>query len=504
MNIFSSKENLTGKRIHFVGIKGTGCAAFCEILKQTGAIITGSDVDEVFYTDKVLEKINVKPSLFSAQNITREIDTVIHSSAYTDENCEIARAKELGIPLLLYTEALGLYSRLYTGVGISGVHGKTSTTSFIGALLKSLPLKAQVLSGSLIKGFSQNGEDSCTFTSPAFTEGNEEKFFVAETCEYKRHFMSFSPKIIILTSVESDHQDFYPTLESIRSAFIDYACLLPKGGILLYSADDEGALFVARETRKRRSDISFIPYGEKAEGDFHVTIHEAKNGYNRFFMDEIGEVKLKMPGRHMARNAACALTLASLLMKKCNLSIKSYESAVKTSLENFSGLKRRSEVINSFSFRHSSLVIMDDYAHHPTAIKTTLQGLRDFYKDYVIIADFMSHTYSRTLALFTEFAESFDFADVLILNKIYASAREKHADCEDVAKRLFLLTKQTREKKTFFFPEPLDSFETAKNEIEENLRASRNVLFITLGAGDNWKLSYKIAEFFSSQDLAKR
>lgn len=499
MRIFSSLESLKGKRIHFVGIKGTGCAAFAEILTTSGARVSGSDVNEIFYTDTVLKQIGITPLTFDSKNITADIELVIHSSAYNEENEEIARAKELKIPTILYTEALGLYSALHTSVGVSGVHGKTSTTALIGTILKALPLKAQVLAGSLVKTFSESGKDSCTFTSAAFGQGGEEKFFVAETCEYKRHFMSFRPSFIILTSVESDHQDFYPTLASIRNAFIDYVCLLPQGGTLLYCADDEGAVFVARKAAEMRSDLSLVPYGETAKGRFQIKFLPIEGGFNRFRMEEVGEVKLRLPGRHMASNAACAVALAALLLEKERLSIKSYASSVKEALAHFPGLKRRSEVLLNRSVEGgASLVVMDDYAHHPTAIRATLSGLREFYEGYAIIADFMSHTYSRTLALFDEFAGSFDDADVLILNKIYASARENHADYEDAAHKLFLLTEKNHAGKTFYFPEPLDAFEQAVKEIKALTKDGRAVLFVTLGAGDNWKLSYKIAQYFAS------
>ncbi|WP_318662349.1 Mur ligase domain-containing protein, partial [Treponema sp.] len=212
-------ENLKGVHIHFVGIKGTGMAALVEILFHAGAVITGSDVAERFYTDEILEKLGLKALSFSENNITDKIQYVVYSSAYKlDKNPDLIAAVKKNIPCLLYTEALGSYSERAYSCGICGVHGKTSTTGLTGTILKELNLPSQVLAGSVINSFG----GTCTYTSPLIAEKernqgdeassenaqnfNGKNIFVAETCEYQRHFMSFCPKKIILTSVESDHQ----------------------------------------------------------------------------------------------------------------------------------------------------------------------------------------------------------------------------------------------------------------------------------------------------------
>ena len=257
-------ENLSGVHIHFVGIKGTGMAALVEILYHNGAIITGSDVEERFYTDEILESLGIKAKTFSKENITDKIEYVIYSSAYKlDKNPDLIAAVEKNLPCLLYTQALGSYSSLYYSCGVCGVHGKTSTTGLVGTILKELDLPTQTLVGSKIKSFG----DTCTFTSDAFkqldsnVENRKNSVFVAETCEYQRHFMEFFPKNIILTSVESDHQDYYPTYESIRDAFVDYICKLPIGGNLIFCSDDKGAVETASIAKSKRGDINFIPYG---------------------------------------------------------------------------------------------------------------------------------------------------------------------------------------------------------------------------------------------------
>ena len=473
--------NLNGVHLHFVGIKGTGMAALVEIAHARGAIITGSDVPEQFYTDEILKKLNIKVfTTFDASNISESTQFIIHSSAYKrSENPELIEADKRHIPVLLYTEALGAISALAYSCGVAGVHGKTTTTGLAGTVLKSLDLPAQVLAGSIISSFG----DKCTLNN-----GND--YFVAETCEYQRHFMSFHPKKIILTSVESDHEDFYPTYESIRNAFVDYALLLPEKGQLIYCADDKGATEVAGIIAKNRGDIELVPYGTSAKGDYSIKFGQVKNGRQFFSIGAFdGDFQLRVPGEHMVRNAAAACALSTELYKnfskKQTLDEKEKQllfEKLKAGVEAFSGAKRRSEIVADID----GITIMDDYAHHPTAIATTLEGLRKFYPEKRIIVDFMSHTYTRTAALLDRFAQAFDAADEVILHKIYPSAREKY-DGTVTGRSLFEKTKQNHSKVSYY-EEPLDALPYVSSIIKSG------DLFITMGAGDNWKLGKALTE----------
>lgn len=474
-------SDLNGVHIHFVGIKGTGMAALVEIVHARGAVITGSDVPEQFYTDSILKKLNIKVyTSFEAKHINDQIQFVIYSSAYKrNENPELIEADKKNIPVMLYNEALGAISSLAFSCGIAGVHGKTTTTGLTGTILKNLNLPAQVLAGSIISSFG----DSCTLN-------NGNKYFVAETCEYQRHFMSFHPQKIILTSVESDHEDFYPTYESIRDAFVDYILLLPENGQLIYCADDRGAAEVSKIISEKRKDIKLIPYGSSAKGDYSIKIGEIKNGHQFFSIGLFDEdFSLRVPGEHMIRNAcaACALSIALLndYTNSREFSQKDrqlYFEKIKEALESFTGAKRRSEIIADTD----GIIIMDDYAHHPTAISTTLEGLKKFYPDRRIIVDFMSHTYTRTAALLDRFAESFDAADEVILHKIYPSAREKY-DGTVTGRILFEKTKENHPKVSYY-EEVLDALPYVSSIIK------KGDLFITMGAGDNWKLGKALLE----------
>jgi len=494
-------ENLNGVHIHFVGIKGTGMAALVEILFHNGAVITGSDVEERFYTDEILEKLGLKALSFSKDNISDDVQYVVYSSAYKlDKNPDLIETVAKNIPCLLYTEALGGYSSRAYSCGICGVHGKTSTTGLTGTILKEIDLPSQVLAGSIINSFG----GTCTYTSPLIgaenSDSSKQNIFVAETCEYQRHFMSFCPQKIILTSVEPDHQDYYPTYESIRDAFVDYICKLPQNGELIYCADDKGAVETALIASKKRPDIKLLPYGEKACGNYHLTFGKVENEENCFYLDifnsegsEPFKLALKVPGKHEVLDACAAVAMVCQLLISNNKNPCDYNNKIAAGLLKFSGGKRRSEIVGKFTSESgNSVIVIDDYGHHPTAVKTTLAGYREFYKGRKLIVDFMSHTYSRTQALLTEFASCFDSADVVILHKIYASARENIKDFTINGTTLFEEAKKHHDNVNYF-EEILDAKDFVLSELNKKDSAYPDgYVFVTMGAGDNWKLGKEI------------
>lgn len=482
MQKFILPEDLTGFKIYMIGIKGTGVAALAELLVSQGASVCGSDVSEDFYTAPALKKLDVKIfSPFSEKNIPVDTQLVIYSAAYSIENNEeMAATYKKGIPMMNYPKALGAISAHSYSIGICGVHGKTTTTGIAGTILKDLPLEASVLAGSVISNFG----NSCTMI-------NGQKYFIAETCEYKRHFLNFHPKKIILTSVEPDHQDYYPNYESILAAFLQYIDELPQFSELFYCADDEGACEAAKLSFTSRPDLVYIPYGEKATGDYKVTINGVKNDRLYFSLAGFaGEFSLQVPGHHNVLNATAAIAISvELLKEQMNEITVNDISIIRNAVASYKGASRRTELIGKIESRN--ILVYDDYAHHPTAIKTLLKGLKEFYPDRRIIADFMSHTYSRTEALLDEFASCFGDADIVIHHKIFSSAREKYSGQLD-AEILFNSTKKYH-KNVFFFNEVLD----AKDFILEKLKDGD--LFITIGAGYNYILGQEILKAYSTE-----
>jgi UDP-N-acetylmuramate--alanine ligase len=469
------------KTVFFTGIKGTGMCAFAELMLAGGAEVLGSDRDEVFYTDAILDGLGVQYfRSFDGGHLRDDVALLVYSAAYDEKsNPEIAGALSRGIPLLKYPQALGLYSRLFDSSGIAGVHGKTTTAAMAGSLVRALSLPAQVLAGSAVAGFGGRS---------TVTVGN--KYFIAETCEYRRHFLFYRPRRIVLTSVQWDHQDYYPDYDSIREAFLEYCRLLPPGGRLIYCADDPGALEAARVMEEEGRRLVLIPYGFSAAGEFRIESYAVRNGRAEMKIGGFpGTILLRLPGRHMALDAAGALALVSALVKdeygEDGWTEGMREGARRALLE-FGGSKRREEVIGEAG----GILFMDDYAHHPAAIAATLRGLREFYPGRRIVASFMSHTYSRTAALLDEFAASFKDADVVFLHKIYGSARESGLEGAKVSGRsLFRKTSALRDG-VFYEEEPLQAAGILKDLLGEG------DLFITMGAGNNWVLGRELYGYF--------
>jgi UDP-N-acetylmuramate--alanine ligase len=320
------------------------------------------------------------------------------------------------------------------------------------------------------------------------------KYFVAETDEYRRHFLSFAPKRIVLTSVESDHQDYFPDYASIRDAYLEYLRKLPNDGELIFCADDPGAKETVDLFSKERPSVKLIPYGFSAPGEWGIESFTSRSGQSIFKLRGFQkEYELRVPGRHSVLNAAAAMALTSLLVQNeydyWNTDI---DDRVRQALIEFQGSKRRSEIIGEAG----GILFMDDYGHHPTAIKTTLAGLKEFYGRRLVLS-FMSHTYTRTAALLDEFAASFESADILMLHKIYGSARETYSGGV-TGKTLFDKTKAIMGDKVYYCEEP----EAAADALKNILRAGD--LFITMGAGDNWKLGQKLLALFETETEKSR
>jgi UDP-N-acetylmuramate--alanine ligase len=465
----------TASTVYFIGIKGTGMCALAELLHNSGVNVSGSDRDEIFYTDSILKELGIPYyESFAPEHIPQDADLVIRSAAYSrDSNSEIAEAEKRGIPVIKYTDALGAYSSLFDSCGIAGVHGKTTTTAIAGTLIRAAGLPAQVLAGSAVKGFGNRS-----------TLSLGSKYFVAETCEYRRHFLAFHPRRIVLTSVESDHQDYYPTYESIRDTFIAYTKLLPPGGELIYCADDPGALEVAESVNKGR--VKLIPYGVNAKGDFKIV--SLQTGEERIAARVAGfpaELNLRLPGRHIALDAVAALALTDSLVKaEYGGWTKEKHKSVWQALEDFRGSRRRQEILGE----EGGILFMDDYGHHPTAVRTTLEGLREFYPKRRLVLSFMSHTYTRTAALLDQFAASFKTAGLVVLHKIYGSAREEYRGGV-TGRTLFEKTRELRNG-VYYIEEPVEAADLLKGILKPG------DLFITMGAGDNWKLGKVLFDYY--------
>ncbi len=351
-----------------VGIKGTGMTALAELLTASGARVRGSDVADKFFTDEILDAVGIPYfETFDSAHLSPRPELVVHSAAYSsDTNPELAEAGRQQLPVMVYPEALGAFSQGFpAAAGIAGVHGKTTTTAMAGVVARALRLPASILAGSLVPDFGDRA-----------TLSLGQNLFIAETCEYKRHFLHFHPSAILVTSIELDHTDYFRDYDDIFRAFHEYALRLPSGGLLVYCADDSGAVALASALRHDRPDLQLIAYGLKAEGPFRVIGRRFAPGESRFRLDGFGpELGLRIPGTHNVLNAAgaCALvfTLAGRAVGDSDL------EAVNAALASFRGSRRRSQIVGEAG----GVLVLDDYGHHPTAVGLTLAGLKAFYPD---------------------------------------------------------------------------------------------------------------------------
>jgi UDP-N-acetylmuramate--alanine ligase len=455
-----------GKLVHMVGVKGTGMAALAELLVAAGARVRGSDVPEKFFTDEILDAAGVPyAESFDAAHLDPAPDLVVHSAAYAPEvNPELVEAVRRGLPVQVYPQALGTFSEGFArAAGIAGVHGKTTTTALAGVVARALGLPASVLAGSVVPDFGNRATLSL---------GGE--LFIAETCEYKRHFLHFRPTAVLVTSVELDHTDYFTSYDDIFNAFFQYALRLPQGGLFVYCADETGASSLASALRSHRPDLTFVPYGTRAEGPFRVIGRSFAPGRSQFGLAGWPQpLALRVPGTHNVLNAAGACALVFSLAGRA----PSQEDlvAVAAALESFKGSRRRSQLVGEAG----GVLVMDDYGHHPTAVDLTLRGIKDFYPDRRLVVDFMSHTYSRTKTLLDEFAHAFSAADEVVLHKIYSSARETDTLGID-GRTLYEATAHAHPRVAYF-----DEVADALPYYLETLKAGD--LLVTMGAGDNWK-----------------
>ena len=501
--------------LHFIGIKGSGMAALSLLLHARGIKISGSDIADEFYTDSMLHEAGIPICTdFSIHNIPTNTDAVIYSAAYTpDNNEELAYALE-HYPCYSYPQSLGAFSRkIKSSWAVIGTHGKTSTTALVGTLLRSQHSLATVLTGTRVKDF-----DNSTF----FSDGDE--IFVAEVCEYREHFMNFRATGIIFLNAEWDHTDYFKDEEAVYNSFATFIETLPYSGTVIACISDRGVQHTLDKVAKNRNDLQIIPYefnlkqqelNKEKDANIHVydnkknTVVLTMNNYTRrtvaqnrvqsfnlFFknceekVNKTDNMQLLEQHTWNMQNPTYPLvgnTMAALLcVQHCVPCIDI--SLLDRSLLNFSSLSRRAELL----YNKNGIYIIDDYAHHPTAIAATLQSFVEHYAPRRCIVDFMSHTYTRTEAFWSEFQVCFKKADILIINDIYSSAREKDEYFAKIKKDINtpvingeILAQHIGEYQQGVISIP--SFEESAEYILSIIQEGD--ICITMGAGDNFRVA---------------
>ena len=457
------------KSVYMIGIKGVGMTMLAQFLKEKGVAVTGSDTVEVFLTDAVLkkEKIVVNQG-FSINNIPLDADLIIYSSAYTPENnVELAQlASQDKIKVLNYASALGEIFSQYEGVAVCGSHGKTTSSAWLGYVLWKSGFEPNVLVGSSVpqfKGSSLVGSSD---------------IFVAEVDEYQNKLRYFSPTGVVLNNIDYDHPDFFKTKADYKKVFADFVARIPDDGWLVANNNDEqirelyplvkGWLInydiVNNEAEylKRQGSVAFLAYN-----------HYLKEGFQYFQVNNLGEFKIMMLGRHNVYNALAIIAGAYALGVEI--------TDIKKHLATFTGTTRRAQYLGDFS----GVPVFDDYAHHPTEVRATLAAFKEAYPNKKLVAVFHPHTYTRTLALFDDFKKCFSDADELVMIEIYGSAREQQGgtSSKELIGAIKLWNKEQGRRQDVVYQEDLESVE---KYLREHLKS--NDLLLLMGAGDIFRV----------------
>lgn len=399
--------------VHFIGIGGSGLSAIARLLKESGYEVTGSDQT---LSPFAADLQNAGVSIFIGhhpRNVTGA-DWVVRSSAIKDDNPEVEAAKRANIPVYKRADFLGKLMSNKRGIAIAGTHGKTTTTAMTAWVLHSLRRDPSFIIGGTLNNLKTNAHSGSS------------DLFVIEADEYDRMFLGLKPQISVVTNLEHDHPDCYPTFDDMYSAFQKFVDLLPPDGTLIASAEDEGAATLLPYAR--RKGLNVISYS--VQGDMTINSPQwmqartlkpnNRGGFDFSAMTNVGttsalQVSLQVPGEHNVKNALAALSVVATL----GLSL----SFAAEALSQFAGTGRRFEVRGE----RKGVTLIDDYAHHPTEIRATLAGTKARYPNRRIWAVWQPHTYSRTQALFYEFSRAFADADEVLVTEIYAS-REASQD----------------------------------------------------------------------------
>ena len=450
------------KIAYFIGIKGAGMAALAQLFKKSGFEVLGSDSQEKFFTDKILRKSGIKVlEGFSPKNIPLKSEVFIASNAYLDKrsnNPEVLFLKKKKKKIYSYPEAVSLFFNKSQGIAVCGTHGKSTTTSLVGLLLKEASLEPKVLVGGKVLNWQSN---------VYLGKGD---FFVLEADEYKSAFWHYQPKIIILNSLEYDHPDFFKSQKSYLDSFKKFIGNLKEEGIIIAFRKDAQKIFKNFYLKKnflktidilnKKGEIlaSFLLKEKGKKGNFWNFDLISQNKIYKNFQTKFGDVYLL--------NSSLAATLGIFL----KIPLKK----IRNTLKNYQGVERRFQVIKKKKY-----ILIDDFAHHPTAIEKTIKLAKETFRKRKIIAIFQPHTFSRTECLLNDFAKSLSKADEVILLPIFASAREKEGkvSSEDISKKA---------KKKFYLTENFSQVREIVNSILGD--QPQNFIILLLGAGDIYKL----------------
>jgi len=432
---------------HFTGIKGSGMSSLAQVLFDSGVNVQGSDIENYFFTEKPLRDRNIPIFPFDADNIKQGM-TVIAGNAFADDHPELVRAKELGVEVIRYHVFLGDYIGKYTSVAITGAHGKTSTTGLMSHVIGGY----QPTSYLIGDGTGAGQPDS--------------SYFVMEACEYRRHFLAYHPDYVVMTNIDFDHPDYFVNIDDVYDAFQSLALQVKKG--IIACGDD-------KHLQRIHANVPVVYYGFGEENDFGArNIEKTTEGtsFDVFVRNEFySRFTIPLFGDHAVLNTLAVISLCHYEGIPAEL--------IQERLNTYKGVKRR---FTQTDIGHN--VLIDDYAHHPTEIRATIQSARQKFPDRNLVAIFQPHTFTRTQAFLQDFADSLSLADAVFLCDIFGSAREKTGSLtiEDLGNLI-------------------NGSEILKLEKIEDLLVHQNSVFLFMGAGDVTKFQAAFEEVLKNIQL---
>lgn len=455
------------EKIYIISIEGAGTSALAVIYKNLGYEVIGSDDGDHFYGD-ILERNGIKVfDTYDKKNIPEDVSKVVYSTCINPDNPELKEALKRKIPVLNYPNALAEIFNQKMGIAVCGTHGKTTTTAMLAVVFKELGLKPSALVGSKVRDWRGN------------SLAGSGDYFIIEADEYQNKLKSYNPWAVILTSVDYDHPDFYKTFNDYKQAFIDFVKKIPRHGFLVYCNDDIDVVKIAKMANCQKISYGFSEGSMcKIENfEFQINNFQINNSVGQsfevFYKDSLlGKFRISLPGKHNVLNATAVIAMCH----KLNLN----ELRISDALKTFRGTVRRFEYIGE----NKGAILIDDYAHHPEEIKTTLKTARNIFPQKNIITVFHPHSFSRTEALLTDFSQSFDNSNEVIVLDIYGSARESSGNVS--SRDLVRLINRHSSQKAQYVPTIKEATEIIQEKMGEN------DLIISMGAGDVWHLTHNL------------
>lgn len=450
------------KHIHMVGIGGIGMSGMAEILLLRGYRVSGSDQSKSETTDR-LEKLGATIFYSHDSSNIQGADVVVYTSAVKAiENDETREAMAQKVPVIKRSEMLAELMRSKYGIGIAGTHGKTTTTTMTGHVVQGGNFDPTIIVGGRVHSFDK--------TNAVVGKGD---IIIVEADEYDRTFLRLSPSMVVITNIESEHLDIYKDLDDVKTAFTEFANKVPFYGAAIVCLDAPEVRSILPHIKRRTISYGYNPQAEiRAVNISHETLNStftvlANN-------EALGEISLKAPGDHNVKNALASVAVG--------LELGMSFDKIKLGLERFEGVFRRFQP----KLSTEKLIVIDDYAHHPTEVQATIKAARQGWPDRRIIAVFQPHLYSRTKDMYKEFGLSFFDAEVLLVTDIYPS---REAPLEGVTGKLISDTAKNYGHKHVHYLEDKNGLPEKLNEIVQD-----GDIVITMGAGDIYKFGEKFVE----------